>query len=56
MYLESMQLSNGLDSLSFDLEGFQILAVLIYSSVIILQFSDMNRHSCQKLICHHSRM
>jgi len=48
MYPKSMQSSSGLDSLSIDLEGFKILAVLIYSSVIILPFSDMNRHSCQR--------
>lgn len=48
MYPESMQPSSSLDSLRFDLEAFQMLAVLIYSSVIVLQFSDMNRHSCQR--------
>lgn len=56
MYPESMQPSSSLDSLSFDLEGFQILALLIYSSVVMYSSQTwIDTAASLSSICHHNR-
>lgn len=56
MYLESKQPSSSLDSLHFYLEGFHILALLIYCCVIMYSSQTwIDTAASLKSICHHSR-